>query len=82
MVIIMECPNCISIDECKGIHISYITDKVYRSEYGYFMFREDKSEWVFTPLEKDLDVNILMDLADILRNFNENLEKENYKSGR
>jgi len=71
---IMKCPNCVSVNKCKGIHISYITDKVYRSEYGYFIFLEDKSEWFFTPIEKDFDVNILMDVTNILRNFN---EKEN-----
>jgi hypothetical protein len=48
-----------------------VTDGVYRCEYGYFMFRDDRKEWYFTPLEKDFDADILINIADVLRNFNE-----------
>jgi hypothetical protein len=68
----MECPNCITPEKCIGIHISSISDTVYRSEYGYFMFINDKRQWIFTPIEKDFDIDTLMDITDILRNLNEN----------
>jgi hypothetical protein len=57
--------------ECNGLRITYITDSVYRSEHGYFMFRDDSQEWVFTPLEKDFNVDVLLSIMDALRNFNE-----------
>jgi hypothetical protein len=47
-----------------------VSDNIYKCEYGYFINRKNK-EWTFTPLEKDMNVDILMTIMDTLRNLNE-----------
>ena len=49
-----------------------ISDKIYKSKYGYFIFENDRKEWIFTPLEKEFNTNDLLNIMDILRNLNEN----------
>ena len=66
----MECPNCITPWKCNGPHLERISDSVYKSEHGYFMKRES-GEWIFTPVEKEFDTDILLSIMDTLRNFNE-----------
>jgi hypothetical protein len=45
------------------------SDKVYRFNYGYFILKNN--EWLFLPLEKEFNINALMDISDTLRNLNE-----------
>ncbi len=49
-----------------------ISNKIYKSRYGYFLLQEDPKRWVFTPLEKEFDTDDLLNIMDILRNLNEN----------
>jgi hypothetical protein len=49
-----------------------ISNKIYKSRYGYFLLQEDPKRWVFTPLEKEFDTDDLLNIIDILRNLNEN----------
>jgi hypothetical protein len=65
------CPNCISPYKCNGPHIYHITNKVYRCDYGYFIFRDETSKWIFTPSERDFDTDMLLSVMDTLRNLNE-----------
>lgn len=67
----MECPNCITPWKCNGPHLDWISDSVYKSEHGYFMLNQS-GEWIFTPIEKEFDTDILLGIMDTLRNFNEN----------
>ena len=46
-----------------------ISDSIYQSVDGYFMFRNDR--WIFTPLEKEFTDNDLLDIAETLINLNE-----------
>lgn len=48
-----------------------ISDKIYKSKYGYFIFKDDVRKWIFTPLEKELDTDDLLNVIDILNNLNE-----------
>ena len=48
-----------------------ISDKIYKSRYGYFIFQEESKKWIFTPLEKEFDTDDLLSIMDILRNLNE-----------
>lgn len=50
---------------------TYISDKVYRCEYGYFMFRDEISKWIFIPSERDFDTNILLMVTETLQKLNE-----------
>ena len=49
-----------------------ISDKIYKSRYGYFILQEQTKQWIFTPLEKEFDSNDLLAIMDILRNLNNN----------
>jgi hypothetical protein len=49
-----------------------ISDKIYKSKYGYFIYQDNYKKWIFTPLEKELDTDDLLNIMDILRNLNEN----------
>jgi hypothetical protein len=51
--------------------LSYISNKIYKSQYGYFIFKDDGKKWIFTSLEKEFDTNDLLNIMDILRNLNE-----------
>lgn len=65
----MKCANCIDLCKCAGTHLEKLSDKIYRSNYGYFVYRE--TEWLFIPLEKEFNVDRLMNISDTLRNLNE-----------
>jgi len=49
-----------------------ISNKIYKSKYGYFIFRDDTRTWIFTPLEKEFDSGDLLNIMNILNNLNEN----------
>lgn len=66
----MDCSKFIVADQHHGINLRRISDNVCGCEYGYFINRKN-NEWVFTALEKDMNVNILMVIANTLRNLNE-----------
>ena len=34
-----------------------VSDKIYKSRYGYFIFQEESKKWIFTPLEKEFDTD-------------------------
>ena len=65
----MECPNCITPWKCNGPHLEPISDKMYRSIHGYFIFKGH--EWVFMPIEAELNTDDLLSITDTLRNLNE-----------
>lgn len=48
-----------------------VSDKIYKSRYGYFILQEENRKWIFTPLEKEFDTDDLLTIMDILRNLNE-----------
>jgi hypothetical protein len=49
-----------------------VSDKIYKSRYGYFILQENSNKWIFTPIEQEFDTNDLLAILDILRNLNEN----------
>lgn len=49
-----------------------ISDKIYKSKYGYFIYQDNHKKWIFTPLEKEFNTDDLLNIMDILRNLNEN----------
>jgi hypothetical protein len=49
-----------------------ISDKIYKSRYGYFMLQENTNKWIFTPIEQEFDTNDLLAILDILRSLNKN----------
>ena len=49
-----------------------ISDKIYKSHYGYFMLQENTNKWIFTPIEQEFDTNDLLAILDILRSLNKN----------
>lgn len=65
----MKYSNCTIKLRYKDYNIEKISDKIYKSDYGYFLNKE--KEWAFIPVEKDFNVEILMIITDILRNLNE-----------
>jgi hypothetical protein len=67
-----DCPNCQTPWKCNGPHLSWISNVIYKSNHGYFMFKNN--EWKFTPIEKEFDSDELLDIAETLINLN---EKEN-----
>jgi len=66
----MDCPNCITPWKCNGPHLLPMSDSIYESIYGYFILKNNR--WKFSPVEKELDADDLMIIADTLRNLNEN----------
>jgi hypothetical protein len=68
----MECPNRITPWKCNGPHIEIdkITEKYCKSEYGYFLKKEN-GQWVFIPFEKELDADVLLNITDMLITLNE-----------
>lgn len=65
----MECPNCITPWKCNGPHLEPMSDSIYKSIHGYFLIKNER--WVFTPLDKEFDVDTLFPIIDTLRNLNE-----------
>ena len=55
----------------KSLGLEWISDIFYKSKYGYFM-RNENDTWVFLPIEIEFNIDLLMNIADILRNLNEN----------
>jgi hypothetical protein len=66
------CPNCITPWKCNGPHLVWISDTIYHSEYGYFLF--NTNEWVWLPQEKEYNTDTLFMVTDTLRNLNESNE--------
>lgn len=48
-----------------------ISDKIYKSRYGYFILQEESKQWIFTPLEKEFNTDDILNIMDILRKLNE-----------
>jgi hypothetical protein len=48
-----------------------ISDKIYKSRYGYFMLQENSNKWTFTPTEQEFDSDDLLIILDILKNLNQ-----------
>jgi hypothetical protein len=46
-----------------------MSENIYKSVYGYFILRNDS--WIFTPVDKEFDVDTLFSIIDTLRNLNE-----------
>lgn len=67
----MDCINCITPWKCNGPHLDKISEKLYKTEYGYFLYKND-ARWVFLPYEKEFDTDNLLSIMDTLRNLNEN----------
>jgi len=59
----MDCPSNVP-------HLLPMSDSIYESIYGYFILRNNI--WIFTPLDKEFDVNDLTTIADTLRSLNKN----------
>lgn len=74
----MECPNCITPWKCNGPHLLPLSDSIYESIYGYFMFKN--SLWKFMPLDKEFDIDDLTIIRDALRNLNES-KTTNFSQG-
>jgi len=71
----MECPNCITPWKCNGPHLEKVSNFLYKSIHGYFMLNQSK-EWIFTPIEKEFDSDLLLDIMDTLKNLNERSDYE------
>jgi hypothetical protein len=50
-------------------HLKWISDTVYNSEYGYFLY--NNNEWVWLPQEKEYNTDTIFMVTDTLRNLNE-----------
>lgn len=59
----MDCPSNVP-------HLLPMSDSIYESIYGYFILRNNI--WIFTPLDKEFDVNDLTTIVDTLRSLNKN----------
>jgi hypothetical protein len=66
----MDCFNCHATEKYNMIHLSPISKHIYKSVYGYFIFRNNI--WIFTPLDKEFNANDLTTIADTLRGLNKN----------
>jgi hypothetical protein len=47
-----------------------INKRYSKIDYGYF-FKKENGEWIFMPFEKELDVDALIYITDMLVTFNE-----------
>jgi hypothetical protein len=65
----MESTNSIAQTKCIGFNLERMSDSIYKSIHGYFIIKNDS--WIFTPLDKEFDVDTLFSIIDTLRNLNE-----------
>jgi hypothetical protein len=66
----MDCSNRQTAEKHNMLHLSPISKHIYQSVYGYFILRNNI--WIFTPLDKEFDVDDLTTIADTLRSLNKN----------
>lgn len=53
-------------------NLTKISDKIYKSIYGYFIKKE--TEWQFTPLDISFSSDLLFDINNVLRILNDEIQ--------
>lgn len=66
----MNCSNHQTPERHNMLDLSPISQHIYQSVYGYFIFRNNT--WAFTPLDKEFDADDLTTIADTLKGLNKN----------
>lgn len=56
--------------DCNDSNLEKISNKVYKTECGYFLFKEH-GKWMFLPHEREFDDENLLNIINTLKNLNE-----------
>lgn len=64
----IDCPNCLTEQQCYGPHLIKGSEFHYYSEDGYYLL--ENKIWTFVPFEKSLTSKVLIDIATTLHSLN------------
>jgi hypothetical protein len=64
----------ITTSKYSSLDLEWMSDIHYKCSYGYFILRDD--QWIFIPFEQEFNTDILFNIANALRNLNENINNE------